>query len=330
MFEQFTNRARRVIVLAQEEARGLQHNYIGTEHILLGLLRESDGLAAQALSTRAVSLDSARRDVISRVGRGDKHPEGRIPFTPRAKKSLEHALREAVGLQHNYIGTEHILLGLLSVPDGVAGEILAAAAGDLSNVRTAILDLMPPGTMREPNLRRLATGAGGPGTTGAQDLRITPAADTSITEAARLAGTHPIGSHHLLLAALNDPVSAATRALSALDIDLDQIRGALQRVDVADTSDEAPEDTGRRHMRLRATEDELTLEITDKTLIDLARKAQQGLAVDVIGGDLPEATSLGTVWRTLHDSLVDICRRATTTPPSGANQSDQTAERGSG
>jgi ATP-dependent Clp protease ATP-binding subunit ClpC len=326
MFERFTDRARRTIVLAQEEARGLQHDYIGTEHILLGLLGETDGLAARALGTRGVSLDSVRQDVISRVGRGNGEPTGHIPFTPRAKKSLEHALREAIGLQHDYIGTEHILLGLLSEPDGVAGEILAAVAGDLTNVRSDVLGLMPPGTVRRSQPRR--PGAGAIVTTGAKDLRMTPAADTGIAEAARLAGTHPIGSQHLLLAALNDPASAATRALSALDIDLDQIRGALQSVDVADTTDESPEDAGRRHMRLRATEDELTLVITDKALIDLARKAQEELAADLIGGDVPEATSLGTVWRTLHDSLVDICRRAASTPPSGATRSDRTAEPG--
>jgi ATP-dependent Clp protease ATP-binding subunit ClpC len=322
MFERFTDRARRTIVLAQEEARALQHDYIGTEHILLGLLGETDGLAARALGTRGVSLDSVRQDVISRVGRGNEEPTGHIPFTPRSKKCLEHALREAIALQHDYIGTEHILLGLLSEPDGVAGQILAAVAGDLTDVRNAVLDLAPAGTGRAPQPRRIGTRAG------AENLRMTPAADTSIAEAARLAGTHPVGSHHLLLAALNDPASAATRALGALDIDLEQIRGALQRVDVADTSDEAPEDAGRRQMRLRATEDELTLEITDQALIDLARKAQEGLSADQIGGDLPEATSLGKVWRTLHDSLVDICRRTASAPPSGATGSDRTAEPG--
>ncbi len=144
MFERFTDRARRVVVLAQEEARGLNHNYIGTEHILLGLL-EPGGIAAQALSRFGMTAAGTRDEVDARVGRGSEPPKGKIPFTPRAKKVLELSLREALQLHHNYIGTEHILLGLVREGEGVAAQILTEHAGDLIAVRQAVLDLVKPG-----------------------------------------------------------------------------------------------------------------------------------------------------------------------------------------
>jgi ATP-dependent Clp protease ATP-binding subunit ClpC len=124
VFERFTERARQVVVLAQEEARALKHNYIGTEHLLLGLLREEEGLAARVLSTLDVTIEYVRESVRSIVGEGGEAQTGQIPFTPRAKKTLELALREGLRLGHNYIGTEHILLGLARLDDGVAAEIL--------------------------------------------------------------------------------------------------------------------------------------------------------------------------------------------------------------
>src|SRR6266550_5935668 len=124
MFERFTDRARNAVVLAQEEARRLDHNYIGTEHILLGLIRESDGHAARALESLGISLDAVRQQVEEIIGRGQEAPSGHVPFTKRAKKALELSLRESLELGHNYIGTEHILLGLLREGDGVAAEVL--------------------------------------------------------------------------------------------------------------------------------------------------------------------------------------------------------------
>ena len=120
MFERFTDRARRVVVLAQEEARLLNHNYIGTEHILLGLIHEGEGVAAKALESLGISLDAVRGQVEEIIGQGGSAPSGHIPFTPRAKKVLELSLREALQLGHNYIGTEHILLGLIREGEGVA------------------------------------------------------------------------------------------------------------------------------------------------------------------------------------------------------------------
>ena len=142
MFERFTDRARRVVVLAQEEARLLNHNYIGTEHILLGLIHEGEGVAARALQSLGIRLDSVRSQVVETIGQGHQSPSGHIPFTPRAKKVLELSLREALQLGHNYIGTEHILLGLIREGDGVAAQVLEKLGADLPKVRHTVIQLL--------------------------------------------------------------------------------------------------------------------------------------------------------------------------------------------
>ena len=143
MFERFTDRARRVVVLAQEESRLLNHNYIGTEHLLLGLLHEGEGVAAKALEELGISLDAVRQRVEDMIGQGSSAPvEGHIPFTPRAKKVLELALREGLQLGHNYIGTEHILLGLVREGEGVAAQVLVQMGADLDRVRHAVIQLL--------------------------------------------------------------------------------------------------------------------------------------------------------------------------------------------
>jgi len=142
MFERFTDRARRVVVLAQEEARMLDHDYIGTEHILLGLIREGDGYAARSLESLGISLDAVRQQVQEIIGRGQQAPSGHIPFTPRAKKVLELSLRESLQLGHNYIGTEHMLLGLLREGDGVAAQVLVRLGADLDRVREQVIQLL--------------------------------------------------------------------------------------------------------------------------------------------------------------------------------------------
>ncbi len=139
MFERFTDRARRVVVLAQEEARLLNHNYIGTEHILLGLIHEGEGVAAQALESLGISLEAVRSQVEEIIGQGTSSPSGHIPFTPRAKKVLELSLREALQLGHNYIGTEHVLLGLIREGEGVAAQVLVKLGADLSKVRQEVI-----------------------------------------------------------------------------------------------------------------------------------------------------------------------------------------------
>ena len=142
MFERFTDRARRVVVLAQEEAKMLNHNYIGTEHILLGLIHEGEGVAAKALESLDISLDAVREQVQDIIGQGQQQPTGHIPFTPRAKKVLELSLREALQLGHNYIGTEHILLGLIREGEGVAAQVLVKLGADLNRVRQQVIQLL--------------------------------------------------------------------------------------------------------------------------------------------------------------------------------------------
>ena len=142
LFERFTDRARRVVVLAQEEARHLNHSYIGTEHILLGLISEGEGVAAKALDSLSISLDAVRAQVEEIIGQGGSSPSGHIPFTPRAKKVLELSLREALQLGHNYIGTEHILLGLLREGEGVATQVLVKLGADLGRVRQQVIQLL--------------------------------------------------------------------------------------------------------------------------------------------------------------------------------------------
>jgi ATP-dependent Clp protease ATP-binding subunit ClpC len=142
LFERFTDRARRVVVLAQEEARLLNHNYIGTEHILLGLIHEGEGVAAKALESLGISLEAVRNQVEEIIGQGGSSPSGHIPFTPRAKKVLELSLREALQLGHNYIGTEHVLLGLIREGEGVAAQVLVKLGADLSRVRQQVIQLL--------------------------------------------------------------------------------------------------------------------------------------------------------------------------------------------
>ncbi|WP_425864922.1 ATP-dependent Clp protease ATP-binding subunit [Arthrobacter sp. TWP1-1] len=150
MFERFTDRARRVVVLAQEEARMLNHNYIGTEHILLGLIHEGEGVAAKALESLNISLDGVREQVQEIIGQGQQAPSGHIPFTPRAKKVLELSLREALQLGHNYIGTEHILLGLIREGEGVAAQVLVKLGADLGRVRQQVIQLLSGYQGKEP------------------------------------------------------------------------------------------------------------------------------------------------------------------------------------
>ena len=142
MFERFTERARQVVVLAQDEARALKHNYIGTEHILLGLLREEEGLAARVLESLDITVEEVRAQVACVVGQGDEPATGQIPFTPRAKNVLELALRESLSLGHNYISTEHILLALVRQSDCVAARILLDFEADEATLRTAVLSAL--------------------------------------------------------------------------------------------------------------------------------------------------------------------------------------------
>jgi len=316
MFDRFTQRARHVVVLAQQEARTLRHNHIGTEHLLLGLLGQPDSIGGQVLLSFGLEPAPAREQVAQQVPVSPKAPEGHLPFTPRSKKVLEHALREALGLGHNYIGTEHVLLGMLRDPDSVGAQIIAARAGDLARVRQAVIDVVPaPDSSASLRWVRKGGWGTGAGWGRSEDLRITPAADNSLNAAVRIAAGRPVGSHHLLLAALGDPRSAAARALIDAGIDLDRARRALHDVDIAGTDDEPPEEAGRRQMVLRVAGDHLILETSDPELVTLARAAAKALGPDAgppdtILGDRPAAAGLASVWTALRAGLEDIRRRA--------------------
>ena len=186
MFERFTDRARRVIVLAQEEARGLNHNYIGTEHILLGLIHEGEGVAAKALESMGISLEAVRQEVEEIIGQGTEPPVGHIPFTPRAKKVLELSLREGLQMGHKYIGTEFLLLGLIIEGEGVAAQVLVKLGADLPRVRQQVIQLLsgyeggdsPENTSNDSND---AIGAGaGPGASSSRGSRGAGERSTSL------------------------------------------------------------------------------------------------------------------------------------------------------
>jgi ATP-dependent Clp protease ATP-binding subunit ClpC len=217
MFERFTNRARHVVVLSQEEARLLNHNYIGTEHILLGLLGEPESVGGHVLAGFGFTLEGVREEVAAKVGRGKKAPSGHIPFTPRAKKTLELSLREALAISHNYIGTEHVLLGLIREGEGVAVQIMREHA-DPMEIRAAVLEAVSAssGTAGEPveaeegteetnavlrwlrqrlTLRHSASVPFRPELHGTVERasRGTPAVEATLAHAARLAGPLPVG-----------------------------------------------------------------------------------------------------------------------------------------
>jgi len=180
VFERFTDRARRVVVLAQEEARLLNHNYIGTEHILLGLIHEGEGVAAKGLESLGISLDSVRTQVVEIIGQGQQSPSGHIPFTPRAKKVLELSLREALQLGHNYIGTEHILLGLIREGEGVAAQVLQKLGADLPKVRQTVIQLLSGAPSEEQT-----AGTGGRAESGPSGSTVLDQFGRNLTQMAR-------------------------------------------------------------------------------------------------------------------------------------------------
>ena len=186
MFERFTDRARRVVVLAQEEARMLNHNYIGTEHILLGLIHEGEGVAAKGLESLGISLEAVRSQVEEIIGQGQQAPSGHIPFTPRAKKLLELSLREALQLGHNYIGTEHILLGLIREGEGVAAQVLVKLGADLSRVRQQVIQLLSGYQGKE------AVAAGGPAEGQPSTSLVLDQFGRNLTQAAREGKLDPV------------------------------------------------------------------------------------------------------------------------------------------
>jgi ATP-dependent Clp protease ATP-binding subunit ClpC len=237
MFERFTDRARQVVVLAQEEARMLNHNYIGTEHILLGLIHEGEGVAAKALKSLGIRLEAVRQQVEEIIGQGQQAPSGHIPFTPRAKKALELSLREAQQLGHNYIGTEHILLGLIREGEGVAAQVLVRLGADLNRVRQQVIQLLHGYQGKEP----AAAGAGQrhrlPGLAAEFLLRI-DAIESRLSELEFRVGTGPD------VRALDAEIAQARRdtesAIAKQDVEAGKSLHDMEQQLIADVHPDAP------------------------------------------------------------------------------------------
>jgi ATP-dependent Clp protease ATP-binding subunit ClpA len=223
MFERFTERARQVVVLAQDEARTRNHNYIGTEHILLGLLREERSSAARILDSLEITSERVHAEVVRLVGEGTEVSRGQLPFTPRAKKTLELALREALSLGHRQIGPEHVLLGLLRVEQGVAVRILESLGTSADEVRADVLsalDRSAEGSPREPP-------------TAPRELHFTRGAEKVLELAqaeARALKHDSVGAEHLVLGLLRDEHSLAAQVLGSLVIGVEGVRAQVIRI----------------------------------------------------------------------------------------------------
>jgi ATP-dependent Clp protease ATP-binding subunit ClpA len=244
MFERFTDRARRVVVLAQEEARLLDHNYIGTEHILLGLIHEGEGVAAEALNSLGIALDAVRSQVEEIIGQGSAAPTGHIPFTPRAKKVLELSLRESLQLGHNYIGTEHILLGLVREGEGVAAQVLVKLGADLHSVRAEVIRLLEgyTGEAHPEGLTELRTTLTGIGRSVAGMPRLshdsTEAMDLA-REIARKMGHDTVQPADILLGLLGSSDLDVAVILQRLGVDLQLLKVRLDEMASEETPDGA-------------------------------------------------------------------------------------------
>ena len=304
MFERFTERARQTVVLAQEEARLLGHGHIGTEHVLLGLLHEGDGVGAIALRRLGIGLESVRADVEGLIGRGEGSPGGHIPFTPRAKKVLELSLREALGLGHNYIGTEHILLGLVREGEGVAAQVLGRRGAAEIQVRAVVVD----------ELRRL----GGSGESGRPPQRArepgrTPGADAAVAAANELAASAPVGSQHLLEALARSEDTLAGRVLASLGVDAEAIAAKIDELGVEGTTDITPEQAAARQMEVRLDGEEVHLVLRDETSVQLTRAITEAVSGPVRGDDAAAGSLVG-LWQAIVAQLEDVRRRVAPLP----------------
>jgi ATP-dependent Clp protease ATP-binding subunit ClpA len=267
MFERFTDRARRVVVLAQEEARMLGHGFIGTEHLLLGTIAQGDGVGGKALEQLGLRLEGARAEVERLVARGTGEvPSGHIPFTPRAKGALEHAFRESLHLGHTYIGTEHVLLGLLRESDGVAAQLLRTRFGDVEVVRNTVISLL--------------SGLGAPTVPPAARAplptdRWSPAQRAAMELAAGRARAKTVGTHHVLavFAEWPDDVCAAAQVLRAGGFDASKLATPIADWDVADTRDETEEQWAQRVAEVTVSADGLTITLRDPQLRERVIKA---------------------------------------------------------
>jgi len=289
MFERFSGQARHVVVSAQEEARELDHNYIGTEHLLLGLLAASDSLASASLTALGYLHDDVQAKLEEMVGRGKASPGGHIPFTPRAKKVLELSLREALQLKHNYIGTEHILLGLLREGEGRAAQILSAKH-PLDRIRSEVLERIKSPSVRE-----------------AYVADRTPAARDVLMLAAELAGEGPVGSQHILEAIMQQPDSIAAKALADAGVDFEQLAATLDQASTQDTADDTPTQAAARQLELSITDDTVTVVLRDTGSVQLGKQIVR-LNGGPIAADGPQLDVLSRLWTAVNDWLTDVAK----------------------
>jgi ATP-dependent Clp protease ATP-binding subunit ClpA len=293
-FERFTAEARKVVVTAQEEARLLKHHYIGTEHLLLGLLDAPDSPAARVLHQLGYDKETARVDIAAVVKPGTKELSGHIPFAPSAKKTLDLALREALHLHHTYIGTEHILLALVTEGEGVGATVLAERISPTSRIRAAVL-------------------ASSEGSQGSQDIEAAPwpagtaATEGAVSAAGALAGGAPVGSHHLLEALLRAENSMAAKVLRELGVDPDAVAAKIDELDPETTTDANPEEAAGRTMEIRLVDDEVHLILRDPTTVTLAKKVTE-LSNGPIRGVGPVAGMFVPLWRSTNQLLLQIQR----------------------
>jgi ATP-dependent Clp protease ATP-binding subunit ClpA len=254
MFERFTGDARHVVVMAQEQARELRHNYIGTEHVLLGIVRlPNANLARDTLFALGLTPETVLAAVEKIAGRGDDVLTGHIPFTKRAKRVLELSLRESLQLGSNNIGPEHVLLGLIREGEGLAAQVLAQGGRSLDDVRAAVLSA----------IRQSDPGAA---------FTRTPAVEQVLAEAERLAAGAPIGSHHLLEALARADASMAGMVLAGLGVTSDAVIEKIDTIDLAATSDVTPEQSAAATMRWEVGDDHATLVIGDPETVSALRK----------------------------------------------------------
>jgi len=296
MFERFTDRARQTVVLAQEEARDLAHDHIGTEHLLLGLLREGEGIAAVALRLLGVELARTRAAVEEMIGRGTETPAGNIPFTPRAKKVLELSLREALQLGHNYIGTEHILLGVVREGEGVGAQVLVKQGVMLALVRATVLEqLGRAGAARQSAPAR---------TLGAEEV---------VTIAQELAASSPMGSHHLLEALARSDDTLAAKVLASLGVDADAIAAKIDELGIEGTSDLTPGEAAARQLEVRLEGDEVHVVLRDEAAVELVRTLTEAVGGPVRGDDSVVGSLLG-LWKAILGGLEELRRRVAPLP----------------
>jgi ATP-dependent Clp protease ATP-binding subunit ClpC len=294
MFERFTVKARQVVVTAQEEARQLKHGAIGTEHILLGLLSVPDGLAAKVLHELGYDKDAALADIAAAVKPGTAELAGHIPFTRRAKKTLELALREAMQLGHNYIGTEHILLALVREGEGIAAKVLADRIDPIDKIRASVV-------------AALAALEGSPYAAAGGWPAGTRATEDTVASASALAGGAPVGSHHLLEAMLRAENSMAARVLRELGVDPDAVAAKIDELDPETTTDANPEESAARKMEIRLVDDEVHLILRDQATVTIAKRVTE-LSEGPIQGAGPVAGLFVPLWRSTNQLLEQLKR----------------------